>query len=217
MSRRWTSRRQIAVYVALLLLAAAGACFVSLHLSRAHFWHDQRFNCLAALSVDLSAPGTYTASIRHWTAIHHHAILGLDVPRTVLEETSPGELLDGLQGTYSIRDEGGTRIFWGSLVEDPNDVSLCESPAIIQLHRFDPRYRIANWQVDVIVTNGAARLKGVPQRLVLVDRWFTFLDMRKVVMWFSLIVAVLILMGVEGSRYQAKLRLKNDKKPAEGD
>ena len=102
-------------------------------------------------------------------------------------------------------------------MEDPNKVSLCESPEMIQLRRFDSTYRIVNWQVDVIVTKGAPRLKDVPQRLVLIDRRFIFLDMRKVLMWFALIVAVLILMGVEGSRYQDKLRLKKDKQEAETD
>ena len=52
---------------------------------------------------------------------------------------------------------------------------------------------------------------------MLVDRRFIFLDMRKVLMWLSLIVAVLILMGVEGGRYQDKRRLKNGKKPVEAD
>jgi len=42
-----------------------------------------------------------------------------------------------------------------------------------------------------------------------------FLDLRKVLMWFSLIVAVIILMAVEGGRYQDKKRLKNGEKLAE--
>jgi len=176
------------------------------------FWHEQRFNSLAALSVDFSAPGAYSASIHHWTAIDLYALMGLDVPKKILNKTPPVELLEGLEGTYSIHDENGDRIFWGSLVEDPNNVSLCESPEMIQLRRFDSTYRIVNWQVDVIVTKGAPRLKGVPQRFVLIDRKFIFLDLRKVLMWFSMIVAVVVLMAVEGARYQEKKNLMNDKK-----
>ena len=52
---------------------------------------------------------------------------------------------------------------------------------------------------------------------MLVDRRSILLDLRKVLMWFSLIVAVIILMAVEGGRYQEKKRLKNGKKLAEAD
>jgi hypothetical protein len=205
------------VYVAVFFLAVTALCFWVVKVDSVYYWHEQRFNTMATLSVDFSAPGTYSATIHHWTMIDLYALMGLDVPKKILDKTPPIELLDGLEGTYSIRDEDGERIFWGSLVEDPNKVSLCESPEMIQLRRFDSTYRIVNWQVDVIVTKGAPRLKDVPQRLVLIDRRFIFLDMRKVLMWFALIVAVLILMGVEGSRYQDKLRLKKDKQEAETD
>ena len=217
MCRKLPSRRRIAVCVAVFFLGVAGICFLVVRADSVYFWHEQRFDCLAALSVDFSAPGAYTASIHHWTAIGLYALMGLDVPKKILDKMSPVELLDGLEGTYSIRDEDGVKVFWGSLVEDPNKVSACEITEIIQLHRFDSTYRIVNWQVDVIVTEGAPRLKGVPQRLVLVDRRSILLDLRKVLMWFSLIVAVIILMAVEGGRYQDKKRLKNGKKLAEAD
>lgn len=215
MAHKLPSKRMIAVGMALFFLAVAGICYVVVTIDSVFFWHENRFDCLAVLSVDFSTPGAYTASIHHWSAIHHHAILGLDVPKKMLDKMSPVELLRGLEGTYCIRDESGDRIFWGSLVENPNKISACESPEIIQLHCFDSTYRIVNWQVDVVVTKGAQLLKNVPQRLVLVDRWFIFLDLRKILMWFSLVVAVLILMGVEGARYQAKKRPEKRQKPVD--
>jgi len=208
--------RWVAVGMALLFLWVAGGYFVNAWVDDVYFWHQWRFDCLAALSVDFSAPGTYSASFRHWRSLTGpDTLLGLDVPKKTLAEVSPGELVAGLEGTFSIRDENGVRIFWGPLIEDPNMVSARKPPGMIDLRRFDDTsaYGPANWQIDVIVTKGAPRLKGVPQRLVLIASRFVFSDLPKACMWLPLIVAVLILMGVEGSRYQDKKRPKSSKEP----
>ena len=214
MRHKLPSRRKIGLYVAVFFLGIAGVCFLLLRINSVYFWHKQRFNCLVALSVDLSAPGTYAASFDHWRWIDSFAVMGLDVPGKVLAETPPAELLAGLQGTYSIRDATGGRVFWGALLEEPNNVPASDFPGIIQLRRFPACYGDMKWQIDVIVTKGAPLLKSVPQRLVLVDKRSSF-GPATVLMWFSLIVAVIIVMGVEGARYQSKKRLKNGKKPAD--
>jgi hypothetical protein len=217
MPRKLPSRRRIAIYVAVLFLAVAGICFLSLRMNSVYFWHHLRFNCLAALSVDFSVPGTYTASIHHRPPIFNYPILGLDVPRKVLAETSPGELVAGLRGTYSIRDAAdGVKIFWGSLVEDPNEVSAGEFPDIILLHRFHEWYDEAKWQIDVIVTEGAPRLKGVRQRLVLVGNGSS-LSPVTVLMWVALVVAAIILVVVVAGRFRGKKSPKEDKQPADAD
>jgi len=216
--RKLLSRRRIAVCVAVFFLGVAGRIFLADRADNVYFWHEWRFDCLAALSVDFSAPGTYTASFRHWREMTGpDTLLGLDVPKKTLAEVSPGELVAGLEGTFSIRDEDGVRIFWGSLIEDPNKISARKPPEWIKLRRFNDTYAydVANWQIDVIVTKGAPRLKGVPQRLVLIERHFGFSDLFKVCMWFPLIVAAIILMAVEGGRYLEKKRLKDGKKLAE--
>lgn len=213
MRHKLPSGCRIAVYTGVFFLGSAGVCFLLLRMNRVYFWHKQRFNCLAALSVDLSAPGTYTASFDHWRWIDNLAVMGLDVPGKVLAETPPAELLAGLQGTYSIRDATGGRVFWGTLLEDPSDVSASVFPGIIQLHRFPACYGDMKWKIDVMVSEGAPLLKGVPQRLVLVDKRSSF-GPATVTMWLSLIIAVIIFMGIEGARYQTKKRLKNSTKLA---
>ncbi|MHC4170279.1 MAG: hypothetical protein ACYSWQ_25330 [Planctomycetota bacterium] len=217
MRRKLPSQRRLAVYLAIFFLGVAGVCFVSLMVDGVYFWHQQRFTCLAALSVDLSTPGTYTASMQHWPRILNWVVLGLDVPRKVLAETPPGELIAGLEGTYSVRDEDGVRIFWGAIVEDPNEVSTCSYPNIVRLSRLDSWYGEVKWQVDVIVTHGAPGLKGVRQRLVLIDKMDRLSDWRTVGACFALFIAATILIFVLDNWRREKKRQQKGNKPVDGD
>ena len=216
MSRKMSLRNSIGMRVALFLLAVAGVCFLSLAVDRAHSWHGQRFDCPVALRVDFSIPGTYTASIHHWPWMGNYAVLGLDVPGKVLAETPADVLVGGLQGTYSIRGDDGQKIFWGALVDDPNNISECDFANMIQFRRLDSWYQNAKWQIDVTVTHGAPRLKGVPQRLVLIDRRTSF-GWRTVIAWFTLVAAAIVLIVVVPGSLKTKKRLQEGKQTAGAD
>jgi hypothetical protein len=122
-----------------------------------------------ALRVDFSTPGTYTASFEYDQPIHN-CFLGLDVPDRILSDMSPDVLLSGLQGTYAIIDEDGKQIIRGPLVGDPNEIRLRYFQNIIELRELFDWYGKVKWKVNATVAQGAPCLKGIPQRLVLIDR-----------------------------------------------
>lgn len=166
MIRRFPLRRAIAVCVAVFFFVAA-AYFLAM--SRDHFSHEARFGVVAALSVDFSTPGTYTASFDHWPPILSHAFLGLDVPGRVLSETPPDVLLSGLQGTFEILDADGSKIFSGLLVADPNRIATRYFRNVIELRTLGSWYDKVKWKINVTVTHGAPRLEKMAQRFVLID------------------------------------------------
>ncbi|UCC97879.1 MAG: hypothetical protein JSW66_18785 [Phycisphaerales bacterium] len=169
MSTRFPLGRIIATSVAVCFLGVACVGFFLSYVTRAYFWHPARFNCLATLSVDFSAPGTYAATFDYGPTAMHDVSLGLDVPKTVLSKTPLNVLLSGLQGTFSILDEDGTEIVRGSLVGDSNGIRVRHFQNIVELCSLRDWYGKANWQINVTVTRGAPRLKGIRQRLVLFD------------------------------------------------
>jgi hypothetical protein len=124
--------------------------------------------------VDFSAPGTYRASFDYGPTALHDLSIGLDVAKTQLSETQPVELLSGLQGTFSILEADGTKVFGGPLVEDPDAIRVRHFQNIVELRSLGDWYEKANWQISVSVTQGAPALKGIRQRLVLFDGEIAF-------------------------------------------
>jgi len=169
MLRRFPLKRAIAVCVAVFFFGAAAYFFAMSLMNRAHFTHEARFGFVAALSVDFSTPGTYTASFDHWPPILSHAILGLDVPGRVLSETPPDELLSGLQGTYVILDADGSKFFSGLLVADPNRITTRYFRNFIELCTLGSWYSEVKGKIIVTITHGAPRLEGIAQRFAFID------------------------------------------------
>jgi hypothetical protein len=166
-----------------------------------------------AVSVDFSTPGTYTASFKYDQYIHN-GFLGLDVPDRVLSETSPDVLLSGLQGTYAIIDEDGKQIIRGPLVEDPNEIRLRYLQNIIELHNLFSWYGKVKWKINATVTQGAPNLKGIPQRLVLMDTQRAFglgtaLLLCTFIICGALLAGVIILTNVAVISLRKRKRLKN--------
>ncbi|HUV62718.1 MAG TPA: hypothetical protein VMW24_02410 [Sedimentisphaerales bacterium] len=171
MSGRFPLGRIIATCVAVFFLGVAGVSFLLFYANRAYFWHPARFKCLAALSVDFSTPGTYSASFNYYPPIISDGLVGLDIPKRTLSQTPPEVLLSGLQGTYSILDAEGRRIFNRPLVEESNKTKMLWRRNIIVLGNLGSWYdnKVA-WQMNVTVTQGAAHLERIPHRFVLMDR-----------------------------------------------
>ena len=169
MAGKFPLGRAIAVCAAVFLLGVAGSGFLLLDLvNRAYSWHRARFNCPAAVSVDFSTPGIYAASFEYALPMGH-PILGLDIPRKTLSQMRPDVLLSGLEGTYAIVDADGTEIFGGPLIEDPNNIKVTCFGTIMELRQFGSWYGEVKWRITATVTKGAARLEGIPQRLVFID------------------------------------------------
>ena len=208
---RFPLGRAIATCVVVFFLGVAGVCFFSSLVNRAYFRSQARFGCLMALSVDLSTPGTYSASF-DYRPIIENAFLGLDVPKAILSETSPDVLVSGLQGTFTILDADGSRIFRGRLVQDPNNLIARHFKNLIQLVYLGSWYGEVKWQINVTITQGAPRLKGIPQRLVLFDNQHAFRFKDDFYTFFGsivLLLAVIIFIVVAAAYLRKRKRLKN--------
>ena len=214
MTSRFPLGRTFATCVGVFFLGVAAYFFLS-WVNRAYFWHRARFGCLMALSVDFSTPGTYTASFEYGQPIHN-GFLGLEVPDRILSDTSPDVLLSGLQGTYTIIDEDGKQIIRGPLVEDPNEIRLRYFQNIIELRDLFDWYGKVKWKINATVTHGAPNLKGIPQRLVLIDsepavRLRIALFLYTFIICGALLVGIIILTIVAVISLGKRKRLENSK------
>ena len=160
----------IASCVAVFFLGVAFLCFFFFFRNRAYFQSPVRFDCVMAIRVDFSTPGTYSATITSKPRYVENAYLVLDLPKRVLSETDPTLLITGLKGTYEIIDNDGKQIIRGSIVEDPNYLKSHLSKNFIGLGKIGSWYEFVQWQINVNIKQGATNLKGIPQRLILFDR-----------------------------------------------
>ncbi len=215
MWRGLSLRCKIAVFVAVFFLCVTGLCFFHVFMNRAYFRSQARFYCLMAIKVDCSVPGKYSASVKSKPHYLENAFLALDVPRRVLSKTAPEELISGLEGTFAVIDKDGKRIIWGSIVGDPNNVKSRYFKNLIELIHFASWYEFVEWQININITQGAQNLKDIPQRLILYDRNFNYMnqeDFRKLYGWASLIIAVIILIVVAALSLRKRKLIECDKK-----
>ena len=187
---------KIASCVAVVFLCVAGICFAVSVVKHANFWHRARFVCLLALRVDFSTPGAYMATFDS-PANMKGAFLGLDVPGSIVSDMSADVLLSGLQGDYTILDTNGKKVHSGPLTQEHvsfNKASLLESIIDLAVFRGFPEGKC---QITVTITEGAPKLKGISQRLILVDDsiGLGFLDIRLLIFFgcVLLLLAVVIL------------------------
>lgn len=217
MRRGLSLKCKIATCVAIFFLGVAGFCFFSYWMNLAYFRSRARFCCLMAIRVDFSAPRTYSSSINSKPMFLEKAFLALDVPKRVLTKTDPELLLSGLEGTYEIIDTDGKRIIRGSIIGDPNDLKSRHFKNLIELIQFSSWYEFVQWQINITITQGAPRLKDVPQRLVLYDQSGNYMiqeDLRKLFGLANLILGVVILIIVSAVSIYKKKQLSSSPKVA---
>jgi len=215
MWRGLSLRCKIAVFVAVFFLCVAGYCFFFRFRNQAYFRSHVRFDCVTAIRVDFSAPGTYSASVISKPRYIENAYLVLDLPKRVLSETNPEALLSGLEGSFEIMDEDGKQIIWDSIPRDANNLKSHLSENFISLTKIGSCYEFVKWQMNITITKGARRLKGIPHRLVMFDRDSNLNISEDICTLFglaSLILAVIILIVVTAvSRRKRKLIEGNPK------
>ena len=221
MWRGLSLRCKIAVFVAVFFLGVAGLCFFHVFMNRDYFRSQARFYCLMAIKVDFSVPGVYSASVNSKPHYLENAFLALDVPRRVLSKTDPRELISGLEGNFEVIDKDGRRIIWGSIIGDPdwggdpNNIKSRYFKNLIELSHFASWYEFVQWQININITQGAQNLKDIPQRLILYDRNFNYMnqeDFCKLYGWASLIIAVIILIVVAALSLRKRKLIECDKK-----
>ena len=211
-----------ATWMAVFFLGLVGVSFLLCRLYRANLWYRMRFGRVMSLSVDFSSPGVYTASIDYRPAVKD-AILGLDVPKATLSETSPDVLVSGLQGNFTILDADGKRLISGSLAQEHIKLGPPPYENIIQLAYLGSWYGDVKWQINATITQGAPYLEGIPQRLVLIDdevRFrFTFplFLLYRFIALPVLLVAAIILITLVAASIRKRKRRKNDQQGAETD
>jgi len=211
MTSRLPLGRTVATCVGVFFLGVAAYFFFLSYVNRAYFWHPARFGCLAAISVDLSTPGTYTASFDYGQPIHN-GFLGLDVPERILSNTSPDVLLAGLQGTYAIFDADGKQFIKGPLVEDPNRIRTRYYQKIIELRDLGDWYGRVKWKINATIIQGAPNLKGIPHRLVFIDSEPVF-RLRIARLLYTFIICAALLVGVVILTIITRITLWKRKRP----
>jgi hypothetical protein len=162
----------IAICVSVFFIGVAGFWFYFCLANRAYFRSWIRFDCIVvAMRVDFSTPGNYSATINSKPRFLENAYLELDLPKRALSETDPKVLVEGLKGTFEIVDNEGKHLFGGSIPEDPNDLKSYNSKNFIRLRKIGSFYEYVHWQMNITITKGAKRLKGIPHRFVVFSRY----------------------------------------------
>ncbi len=217
MWRGLSLRCKIATFVAVIFFIVAGYCFFLRFRNQAYFRSSARFDCVMAMRVDFSVPSIYSATVMSKPRYIENAFLALDVPERILSKTDPEALLSGLEGTFEIVDKEGKRIYYDSLITDPNSLKSRHFKNFIEFYHFPSWYEFVQWQVNINITHGASRLEGIPHRLVLFDRNYNVSineDIRTLFGLVNLIIAVIIFIVIIVSM-RKKEQLGNDQQKVE--
>jgi len=153
--------------IAVILFGLCLLCFSYIdHLEKS--CSDSIEGCLLLQRVDFSVPGDYTATINLGKYLLKRHRLELRVPKPKLPRGSnrdDQDMLAGLQGTYSISD--GNNVSSGSIEQNgrPSDESYYHTMISIGHCPLEE----GTHQVNIVITEGASALAGIPQQLVLRD------------------------------------------------
>lgn len=157
----WTIGRVVAVVFSLLLIGFGGKCL----------WEGNRLNhdferWQAAVTVDgpidFSEPGQFVMNFdQTYVSPHGGDFVSLQVPQTVLQQTTVTQLLTGIKAIFTIVDKSESNSVTSA------DFYIWKEDAtngVIPIFRI-PSFRKGSYQAIVTVIEGGPALKGVNQTL----------------------------------------------------
>jgi hypothetical protein len=163
MTTRFLLKRAIAIGLVVLLIAAAGLCYLRRAKGSPDLQDWLRFGYMAALNADLSKPGEYSVSFE---ADEIDPVLALEVPKDFGSRVSAEELLAGLQATTELIDSRGEMMYAGRI---PTEAPRFAPPSSGRISLVEYGYiGIEQNRIKVTISQPALALKGVPHRLIVV-------------------------------------------------
>lgn len=160
MRRRWTFWRGLSALIAVTLFACSVTFFVFAH-NRRKSIEEWSVAKPIDMKVDLSQPGEFVGRFHQTWLSAHSQFIGLRVPEAILNATTPLALLKGASARFVIADKSGVEIE-SSEIDLASDGDLIHG--LIPLSFASPGTK-GDFSAKLVVTAGAAALKGVPQRL----------------------------------------------------
>ncbi|MFH1024334.1 MAG: hypothetical protein V1809_13225 [Planctomycetota bacterium] len=162
--------RRIIVGVVITPIILVGAVFVSNAATRYRDYQGRVDSKPLDIVVDLSSPGTFTTRICQAGGSYHGMEVFLQMSKGVVNESNGGGLLAGLKVRISVVDESG-ELWYETSEMNVLPSEIFPDGRMLIAHIQIPS-RKANYEIRVVVLEGATALRGVSQKIVMIFRRF---------------------------------------------